>query len=148
MTLLFQDAFAINRQKTVLVPRGEDFFRKIAAILEQSDVRIAIICCRNDGCSQAICVAGGAYVSQFQVDDRVRLIHDIPDLLLHRGDEGVVTSVWFAPEYAYEVEFRGNGGKFPVRKVCQAEQVEAATSAVHHGGVPETGSVPGYTSRG
>jgi Domain of unknown function (DUF4926) len=103
---------------------------------------------RKDDCFQAICNAGGAYVSQLQVNDRVRLIHDIPDLLLHRGEEGVVTSVWFAPECAYEVEFQRDGGKFPVRKVCQADQVEAATRPVHHGGAAEAGSVPGYTSRG
>jgi Domain of unknown function (DUF4926) len=42
---------------------------------------------------------------QPHIDDRVRLTHDIPELSLHRGDSGVVRSVWFAPILAYEVEF-------------------------------------------
>lgn len=40
---------------------------------------------------------------------RVRLKHDLPDLNLRSGDEGVVCSIWFAPWDAYEVEFEPQG---------------------------------------
>jgi len=48
---------------------------------------------------------------QPHVNDRVRLTRDLPELLLHRGDAGVVQSVWsFAPSCAYEVEFDAKAG--------------------------------------
>jgi hypothetical protein len=40
-----------------------------------------------------------------QVDDRVQLMQDIPELGLHRGDIGLVCSTWFSPATVYEVEF-------------------------------------------
>ena len=42
---------------------------------------------------------------QPNVDDQVRLIQDIPELWLTKGERGVVRSTWFAPSVAYEVEF-------------------------------------------
>jgi len=42
---------------------------------------------------------------QTHVDDRVRLTCDIPELSLNRGDVGLVRSIWFAPNEAFEVEF-------------------------------------------
>lgn len=43
------------------------------------------------------------------VDDFVRLMSDIPELSLIRGEIGVVRSTWFAPSIAYEVEFHQIG---------------------------------------
>jgi hypothetical protein len=43
------------------------------------------------------------------VDDSVRLIHDLPELMLSAGAVGVVCSTWFAPDVAYEVEFQDVG---------------------------------------
>jgi hypothetical protein len=40
------------------------------------------------------------------VDDRVRLTQDVPELFLHRGDTGIVRSVWCSPVEAFEVEFQ------------------------------------------
>lgn len=39
------------------------------------------------------------------VDALVRLTRDVPELLLHRGDTGVVISTWCSGYPAYEVEF-------------------------------------------
>lgn len=60
------------------------------------------------------------------VDDRVRLIKDIPELSLNRGVTGVVRSTWFAPWTAYEVEFQLEGNPFQTRALLMAEQVEVA----------------------
>lgn len=58
------------------------------------------------------------------VDDYVRLMTDIPELCLHRGDLGVVRSTWFAPTTAYEVEFHPLGLDSGTRALLLAEQVE------------------------
>ena len=58
------------------------------------------------------------------VDDFVRLTQDIPDLLLHRGQVGVVRSTWFAPSVAYEVEFHPIGLDQQTRALLMPEQVE------------------------
>lgn len=41
------------------------------------------------------------------VDDVVELTRDIPHLNLHKGQQGIVRSLWTAPAKAYEVEFTG-----------------------------------------
>ena len=58
------------------------------------------------------------------VDDFVRLRQDIPELLLNRGQIGVVRSTWFAPTVAYEVEFHPIGLDHQTRALLLAEQVE------------------------
>lgn len=58
------------------------------------------------------------------VDDFVRLVQDIPELSLHRGDVGVVRSTWFAPSVAYEVEFHQMGLSHETRALLMAEQVQ------------------------
>lgn len=63
---------------------------------------------------------------QPNVDDRVRLTRDIPELSLNRGVTGVVRSTWFAPWTAYEVEFQPDGAGFQTRALLMAEQVEVA----------------------
>ena len=57
------------------------------------------------------------------VNDYVRLTQDIPELLLHCGEIGVVRSTWFAPAMAYEVEFHPVGLSHETRALLQAEQV-------------------------
>jgi len=61
---------------------------------------------------------------QPHIDDFVRLITDIPELCLHRGDVGVVRSTWFAPTTAYEVEFHPIGLDNQTRALLLAEQVQ------------------------
>ena len=58
------------------------------------------------------------------VDDFVRLMTDIPELALTRGEVGVVRSMWFAPTIAYEVEFHQIGHDYQTRALLLAEQVE------------------------
>ena len=58
---------------------------------------------------------------QPHIDDRVRLMTDIPELELHQGDVGIVCSTWFAPTEAYEVEFGLPG---PTRALLMAEQLQ------------------------
>ena len=57
------------------------------------------------------------------VDAEVRLIHDVPTLWLHRGDRGVVRSIWMSPADCYEVEFC-KPGQSSVRALLNAELVE------------------------
>jgi len=58
------------------------------------------------------------------VDDFVRLMTDIPELALTRGEVGVVRSMWFAPTIAYEVEFHQKGQSHETRALLLAEQVQ------------------------
>jgi hypothetical protein len=64
------------------------------------------------------------------VDDRVRLIQDIPELSLSRGEVGIVRSTWFAPAVAYEVEFRCDGTDSETRALLLADQVEVDEAAM------------------
>ncbi len=61
---------------------------------------------------------------QPHVNDLVRLLHDVPQLSLHRGTVGVVRSTWFAPDEAYEVEFDTPDPGSQTRALLRAEQVE------------------------
>jgi hypothetical protein len=58
------------------------------------------------------------------VDDFVRLIADIPELSLNRGEVGVVRSTWFAPSVAYEVEFHQIGHDYQTRALLLPEQLQ------------------------
>lgn len=55
------------------------------------------------------------------VDDVVVLTSDLPELSLHRGQSGVVRSLWFTPKVAYEVEFNTIG----LDEVTRAEVTRA-----------------------
>ena len=66
---------------------------------------------------------------QPHVDDFVRLMSDIPELALQRGEVGVVRSTWFAPSVAYEVEFHPCGIDSETRALLMAEQLEVEESA-------------------
>jgi hypothetical protein len=63
-------------------------------------------------------------MSRPHVDDLVRLTQDIPELSLTRGEIGVVRSTWFAPSFAYEVEFHQVGLDYQTRALLQEEQVQ------------------------
>ncbi|CAN5447351.1 hypothetical protein BH10PLA1_BH10PLA1_00330 [soil metagenome] len=58
------------------------------------------------------------------VDDHVRLMQDVPDLELHRGQIGVVCSTWFAPSLAYEVEFESPELAGQIRAILEETQVQ------------------------
>lgn len=58
------------------------------------------------------------------VDDYVRLITDIPELALTRGEVGIVRSTWFAPSMAYDVEFHLKGEPHETRVLLMPEQLE------------------------
>lgn len=93
------------------------------------------------------------------INERVRLKQDIPESGLRRGEEGVVRSEWFAPETAYEVEFRSAGPEGS-RKLLQPDQLEFEVSddpeepasdseggtTVGFGDMPITGGEPGGPS--
>ena len=58
------------------------------------------------------------------VNDRVRVIREIPQLSLHAGETGVVRSIWFAPRDCYEIEFESHECEPPDRCVVPAQLVE------------------------
>ncbi len=66
------------------------------------------------------------------VDDFVRLMSDIPELALSRGEIGVVRSTWFAPSVAYEVEFHQIGHDYQTRALLLPEQVEVEDGPIYH----------------
>jgi len=57
------------------------------------------------------------------VEDHVRLIKSIPELLLHRGDVGVVCSIWHSASCAFEVEFPSTESQFGIRTVLREDEV-------------------------
>ena len=57
------------------------------------------------------------------IDDQVRLVEDIPELFLFRGEVGIVKSTWFAPTVAYEVEFHQVGLAYETRALLLQEQL-------------------------
>lgn len=61
---------------------------------------------------------------QPHIDDYVRLMADLPELCLHRGELGIVRSTWFAPTTAYEVEFHPVGLKCQPRALLLPQQIE------------------------
>ena len=75
-------------------------------------------------------------MSQLKVNDSVRLLQDIPELSLGKGNIGVIRSTWFAPSITYEVEFHQVGLPYEVRCLLTAEQliVEHATADVEPAG--------------
>ncbi len=58
------------------------------------------------------------------VNDYVRLVCDLPELALARGELGVVRSKWCAPDIAYEVEFHALGLSEPTRALLMGDQIE------------------------
>lgn len=63
---------------------------------------------------------------QLQVNERVRLIHGIPNDYLTAGAEGVIQSIWGQPTPEYEVEFHAPESSEPIRVVLDPDQIEPA----------------------
>lgn len=61
---------------------------------------------------------------QPHIDDFVRLTEDIPELMLSRGEVGIVRSTWFSPSVAYEVEFHKVGQPHQTRTLLMPEQIQ------------------------
>ena len=57
------------------------------------------------------------------INDPVRLKHDVPELELHRGEQGIIRSTWCAPAMVYEVEFERSDLAPNRRALLQAEQI-------------------------
>jgi hypothetical protein len=68
-------------------------------------------------------------VAKPKADDRVRLMQDVPELGLRRGDTGVVCSTWFDPATAFEVEFEPDAPGHPVRALLMPNQIQKAAKA-------------------
>lgn len=66
----------------------------------------------------------------------VRLTHDVPMHWLHRGDVGVVRSIWLSPTDCYEVEFCRPGVSI-VRALVNCEQLEVLASDAARAGAQE-----------
>jgi hypothetical protein len=64
-----------------------------------------------------------------QVDERVWLKMDIPELGLRCGEAGVVCSMWFSPATAYEVEFREPPLNYPIRALLLGNQIQSDAKA-------------------
>jgi len=62
---------------------------------------------------------------QPQIDDHVRLTQDIPERSLHRGDVGVVRSIWCSPTCFFEVEFQVGETECQTRALLREGQFEA-----------------------
>jgi len=64
-----------------------------------------------------------------QLDEQVRLTHDMPQQALTRGDVGFVRSRWFSPDVAFEVEFRPRGSGEEIRAIVMPPQIEPLDAA-------------------
>jgi Domain of unknown function (DUF4926) len=69
-------------------------------------------------------------MSQPKINDSVRLVQDIPEFSLCKGEIGVVRSTWFAPAVSYEVEFHQLGLSNEVRCLLTAEQLVVEEDAL------------------
>jgi len=63
-------------------------------------------------------------MADVKVEEFVRLMQDLPQLGLHRGDTGVVCSRWFDPSTAFEVEFQPDAPDCPVRALLMPNQIQ------------------------
>jgi len=67
-------------------------------------------------------------MTQMKDEQRVRLMQDVPELGLQRGDIGLVCSTWFEPCTAFEVEFQPDiGGR--VRALLMPNQIQKDATA-------------------
>jgi hypothetical protein len=63
-------------------------------------------------------------MAQVKGEERVRLVQDVPELGLHRGDVGLVCSTWFEPSTAFEVEFQPDAVGCRVRALLMPNQIQ------------------------
>lgn len=68
-------------------------------------------------------------MTQANVEQRVRLTQDVPELGLHRGDVGLVCSTWFEPSTAFEVEFQPRAVGYRVRALLMPNQIQKDANA-------------------
>ena len=68
-------------------------------------------------------------MTEIQIDERVELMQDIPELGLRRGEIGLVCSMWFRPATAYEVEFRRKVSQCGVRALLMRGQIKDEAQA-------------------
>ena len=66
----------------------------------------------------------GEAVTQVKAEELVRLMQDLPELGLHRGDLGLVCSTWFEPSTAFEVEFEPAHAGSRVRALLMPNQIQ------------------------
>ena len=69
-------------------------------------------------------------MSQPKINDSVRLLQDVPEMSLGKGEVGVIRSTWFGPSVRYEVEFHQLGLSHEVRCLLTAEQLMVERAAV------------------
>ncbi len=67
-------------------------------------------------------------MKRIQINERVQVLHDIPELELRGGDVGVVCSKWFKPTTAYEVEFQRGSPLCCVRALLMPNQLRLLTT--------------------
>jgi hypothetical protein len=67
-----------------------------------------------------------ANTRSINVNDLVRVRHDVPQVGLRVGETGVVQSRWFAPDEAFEIEFHAGGNGLPLRVILYEEDLEPA----------------------
>ncbi len=86
-----------------------------------------------------------------EIDERVQLMEDIPELGLHRGDVGLVCSTWFSSTPAcYEVEFRAERSTSGIRALLMSKQlgeVQAALQKQLHTDSRPSGPMRGSSAR-
>jgi hypothetical protein len=58
--------------------------------------------------------------------DRVRLIEDVNDLSLHKGDLGTVRAIWHCPSALYEVQFDVSGMRLETLLPSHRVEMESA----------------------
>jgi hypothetical protein len=74
-------------------------------------------------------------IPPFRVSDVVRVIHDVPQVGLRGGEIGVVQSLWFEPDQAYEVEFHGGGIGLPLRVILYGDALSLENQPPRHDGI-------------
>ena len=66
-------------------------------------------------------------MAEIKVDQHVQLVLDVPRLGLHRGEVGLVCSIWFTPATAYEVEFEQKTSHCMTRALLMPDQITGAS---------------------
>ena len=62
-------------------------------------------------------------MTEIQVDQRVQLMQDIPELGLRCGEVGIVCTRWHIRPTAYEVEFQRNVSDCLIRALLMSYQI-------------------------
>jgi hypothetical protein len=65
------------------------------------------------------------------------LTHDVPQHDLHRGEVGIIQSIWLLPDVAFDVEFVRQGEDQSIRALLTPPQVELLDVIERDGIEPE-----------